>query len=974
MKQRRFIALLAMVLVLVLCVGMLAACNKCADGHTDENKDGKCDVCGKDTGVITPEPEPGIDPDTTGIYDPEVYSYRMGPADLPTAWNVHTYQSNSSTYVLDDTSDSLYTFDYNEDMTGYVIVPSMASGAYTDVTAEYVGKYGIKEGETNKAYSIPLKSNLKFDNGDPITAETFVESMKLLLDPEAANFRADNVYQSGDLKIYNAEAYVKGGKYAFGGPIISENYGAEEYFDVNSLGVSDEGYVTYEGQDLAINVYDGGNWGSNSLYDYAYNGYLGGNYLLSEEGFIQYVDAEGNVKVYRKNETVGEETVVTYYLTDKTTVIYRGSGYTFYSDEAMTQEIEGLDVVDAAWHFGLVQPLVDAADADGYVKLTPELMLVVQECIAGLHGGTYEQYKAACEEDENFVGVNGDINYADVEWLEMGFLGKYWESIEYDNNVGFFADEDGNLVVILVNAMEDNFYLKYELCTSFFLVHPETYRSCIDTSTGVYTNSYGTSVDTYVGFGAYKLTQYLADSTIVLERNMNWHGYSKDEYKPGTWQTDRIVYTCVKNDATRLEMFLKGELDSYGLLEKDMKDYATSSQIYYTDSESTWYIAMNPGMENLETLQASAAPVNTGYSVNKTVLTIDSFRKALSWSLNREEYNLALNPTSAVAKGLLSSMIVADPEAGIMYRDTDAAKDAILAFWGLADKWGEGKEYPTRDAAIASITGYDIAGAKALFTQAYEEAVEKGLLTPEQIESGKWEVQIIIGIPSDVSVYIDGYEFLATNWTNAVKGTPFEGHLAFKRSQTLGGTSFGSYLRNGQVDLLFFVGYSGSKFNPYSMMDCFTGSLQYDPLTNKKEIMLDVTVDLGDGAKTYRATLYQWVSECLLGTDITATVIDAEGNATTTKKTFNAGSNVDGAIRTAILAQCETKIMTLSNIFPTSTDASAALRCLRINFKTDNYILGMGFGGLRYFTYSMSDTEFEAEAKAQEGGILDYMS
>ena len=46
MKQRRFIALLAMVLVLVLCVGMLAACNKCADGHTDENKDGKCDECG----------------------------------------------------------------------------------------------------------------------------------------------------------------------------------------------------------------------------------------------------------------------------------------------------------------------------------------------------------------------------------------------------------------------------------------------------------------------------------------------------------------------------------------------------------------------------------------------------------------------------------------------------------------------------------------------------------------------------------------------------------------------------------------------------------------------------------------------------------------------------------------------------------------------------------------------------------------
>ena len=967
MKQRRFIALLAMVLVLVLCVGMLAACNKCADGHVDADKDGKCDNCGESIG----QPEPDVD--NTGIYDPKVYSYRMGPSDLPTAWNVHTYQSNSSTYVLDDTSDTLYTFDYNEDMTGYVIVPSMAAGAYKDVTADYVGKYGIKAGDKNKAYSIPLKSNLKFDNGDPITAETFVESMKLLLDPEAANFRADNVYQSGDLKIYNAEAYVKGGKYAYAGPIISENYGPEEYFDVNGLSVSDEGYVTYEGQDLAINIYDGGNWGK-SLYDYAYDGALGGNYLLSEEGFIQYIDEEGNVKVYRKNETVGEETVVTYYLTDKTTVIYRGSGYTFYSDEECTQEIEGLNVVDAAWHFGLVEPLIEIADEEGYVKLTPELMSYVQELIANLHGGTYEQYKAACAEAESFVGVNGDINYADVEWLEMGFLGKYWESIEYENNVGFFADKDGNLVVVLMNAMEDNFYLKYELCTNFFLVHPETYKANIDTSKGVYTNTYGTDVDKYVGFGPYKLTEYLADSTIVLERNMNWHGYSKETYKPGTYQTDRIVYTRVETEATRLEMFLKGELDSYGLTEADMEDYITSSQIYFTDSESTWYIAMNPDMKTLEGLQASATPVVTGNTVNKTVLTIDAFRKALSWSLNRAEYNLALNPTSGVAKALLSSMIVADPDSGIMYRDTDAAKDAILEFWGLADAWGEGKEYPTRDAAIDSITGYDIAGAKQLFTEAYNTAVADGLLTSEQIASGKWEVQILIGIPSTYYVYTDGYEFLAANWTKAVEGTPFEGHLTFKMSQPLGSTSFGSYLRNGSVDLLFFVGYSGSKFNPYSMMDCFTGSLQYDPLTNKKEIMLDVTVDLGDGEKTYRASLYSWVSECLLGKDITATIIDAEGNATSATKTFNAGSNADGAIRTAILAQCETKIMTLSNIFPTSTDASAALRCLRISFKTDSYILGMGFGGIKYFTYSMSDSEFEAEAKAQPGGVFDYMS
>jgi hypothetical protein len=381
---------------------------------------------------------------------------------------------------------------------------------------------------------------------------------------------------------------------------------------------------------------------------------------------------------------------------------------------------------------------------------------------------------------------------------------------------------------------------------------------------------------------------------------------------------------------------------------------------------------MNPDHDTLEGLQASATPVVPGNTVNKTVLTIDAFRQALSWSLNREEFNLALSPTSGIAKGLLSSMIVADPEAGIMYRDTDAAKDAILEFWGLADAWGEGKEYATRDDAIASITGYDLAGAKALFTQAYNEAVEQELLTAEQIAAGNWEVQILVGMPAEATFYNDGYEFLKTNWTNAVAGTPFEGHVTFKKSQVLGSTSFGTYLRNGSVDMLFGVGYGGSMFNPFSMMDCFTGSLQYDPLTDKTSVMLDVTIDLGDGEKTYRASLYSWVSECLLGTDITATIIDADGNATAETKTFNAGASVAGEIRTAILAQCETKILTLSNIFPIQTDSSASLRCMRVNYKTENYVLGMGRGGIQYYTYAMTDDDFLAYAAQQEGGVLNY--
>ena len=339
----------------------------------------------------------------------------------------------------------------------------------------------------------------------------------------------------------------------------------------------------------------------------------------------------------------------------------------------------------------------------------------------------------------------------------------------------------------------------------------------------------------------------------------------------------------------------------------------------------------------------------------------------MSYALDRKEYNQALSPTSGVAKALLSSMIVADPESGYTYRAMDEAKDAILSFWGLSDQWGEGKEYATRDDAIESITGYDPAGAKTLFDKAYDIAIAQNLIPADAIASGKWEVQITIGKPADANYYNNGYEFLKTCWTNAVKGTKFEGHLTFVQSQTLGSTSFGTYLRTGQIDILFGVGYSGAQFDPYSMMDCFTGSLQYDPLTDKTKVDLDVTLN----GKTLRASLYDWVSVALQGDKIKASVVGSDGKVTSETVELSAGANDDPAMRVTILAAAECKIMTLANIFPVSTDASASLRCMRVVYKTEEYVTGMGRGGIEWYTYVMDDTEFANHVKS-EGGTLNY--
>lgn len=1035
MKQRKFVVILAVVLIAVLCVGCLAACNEDPE-----------------------EPTPSA---AKPWEDGKTYSYRMGPSDLPTSWNYHTYQSDSSTYILDYASDGFYTFDYNDDRTGYKIVPSMATDFPTDVTADYVGQYGIVAGDENKAYSIPLKTNLKFDNGDPITAQTFVDSMKLLLDPRALNFRADNMWTSGELKLYGAEGYFKNNRYTYD-EFVSSAMGDDEYIPTSEFTTTADGYLQYQGKDIVVNIKNGMNWGDTLENN---KSELATGYVMHEgTDRAKVFDKAGNcilTRTVEKEKIEGQDDDYRFYDLDGNLLPPRyvndeGTAWVYLDKNGViVPEWAGCAVKTVSTCY---DPLAEAADKDGYVKLTPALLRNLQDCIARLHGfadaeayaapqGDYdvlliayygmlydgnadalkekfakltpeevaelaeEEYKEwvvdvaddPATEDVNeeeghwadHVGVeNADqyaiymvyvnaVGYAEadsqpndyawVEFEEMAQFGYVHPPMEYDGNVGLFAKDDQHLIVVLQNAMEDNFYLRYELSGSFFLVHPGKYQECISYNQDVYSNDYGTAVNKFIGYGPYKLTSYVADNQIVLERNMNWHGYSEGEYVDGTYQTDRVVYTKVTENATRLEMFLKGQLDSYGLQEEDMDRFSTSEYVYYNDSESTWYLAMNPQFANLQAKQAIASPQIAGNKVIKTVLSIQEFRQALSYSLDRAAFNATLSPTSGVAKALLSSMIIADPDSGLAYRETVQAKDAILSFWGLSDAWGEGKEYATREEAIASITGYDPAGAKTLFTAAYDKAVADGMISAADIESGKWEVQIIIGKPAEANFYTRGIEYLSTNWTNAVVGTPFEGHLTFVASQVLGSTTFGNYLRDGSVDILFGVGYGGSMFNPYSMMDCFTGGrLQYDTFTNMSAESLDVTIDLGDGEKTYRASLKAWVSDCLQGKDVILRVVGADGNVTEETKKFSAGSSADPEIRITILAKAEEKILTLSNIFPMQTDATASLRCMRITYATENYILGVGRGGLQYYTYAMDDTTFEDYARGQEGGVLKY--
>lgn len=776
------------------------------------------------------------------------YTYNYAMSEFPSTWNFHTYQTDTDAEILDYISVGFYTFDYNETKDGYALVPEMATKDPVDVTNQYVGKFGIPEGATAQAYIINLRDDIKWEDGTAITAHDFVESAKLLLNPDAQNYRADTLY-SGNMVIHNAQNYLKQGQTIEN----QENNTNAEVFGMSDLTKNDAGvYVTPYGEEVKIAV-------SAPLADW-----LGGKSLAD------YVGTYGD------------------------------------------------DMFDTA----AFASLAALADKNGYVTLTDETMGYLVSVI------TFSaDWGESADNVPNYLAYN--YTYPELSWDE----------------VGMFALSDTELVICIDKPLS-GFYLNYSL-TSSWLVNVDLYNKCASVDEdGIYTNTYCTSAETTMSYGPYKLVSFQKDKQFALEKNEHYFGHTDSNY-----QTTNIVVDCVKEAPTRLELFLQGKLDSYGLTKDDMETYSLSDHCYYATGDSTFAMAFNPDAEALATKQAAL-----GENFNKTILTIPEFRMAMSFALNRAEFCLATSPTNAPAFGLYSSLIISDPESGTAYRTTDVAKNTLAKFWGVSEEYGEGKLYADIDEAIASITGYNLTKAQEMFNAAYDKAIAEGLMDADDV------VEIKIGTPNNTTTFYNkGYEFLVNNYTEAVKGTKLEGKLTFSRDDTLG-NAFSNALKTNKVDMLFGVGWTGSALDPYGLMEAYIApNYQYDPSTDFSAVDLTIAIDGVD----YTASVMDWY-QIMAGNTTTITAADG------TQKEYSCGTaDEDPETRLEILGAMEEAVLLNYNFIPIMDDASASLKGQQIQYYTEEYIFGMGFGGLKYYTYEYSDAAWDAFVAANNGE-LDY--
>ncbi len=791
------------------------------------------------------------------VVDPMTYTYNAALSVFPDNWNPHTYETATDATILDYISVGFYSFDYNETKDGYKLVTEMASAFPVDVTSQYVGQYGIKEGETAKAWQITLRNDLEWDDGTPIKATDFVESAKLLLNPEANNKRADSLY-SGDLVVVGAKNYL-----------YSEKTVAEQNFDAKS------GTFKYDISDLIVD----GN----------------GNYLVPETNQKVWISLEDDLGWLGGKEGATLTNFVNNY---------------------------GAASFDmTAW-----EALAALKNSDGRVALTEETLPLLTALISVPAWGEGEGYEP--------VYLFYDVYYEKTEWEDVAVLATDAEG------------EDLELTLVLTKPLS-GFYLHYSL-TSTWLVKTDLYEDCITIENGLYNCTYGTSAATTPSYGPYKLTYFQADKQFKLEKNMNWYGHADH---PELYQTTHIQYDWVEESSTRLEMFLAGQLDTYGLQAEDMDTYQASDYCYYATGASTFFVALNPNLSALEASQALE-----GENINKTILTVKEFRQALSLGLDRLAFALATSPTNSPAFGMFSNNIIYAPETGDSYRSTEQAKDVLIDFWGLADYVGEGKLYETKDEAIASITGYNPTMAKEKLIEAYNKAIAQGLMDADDV------VEIKIGLPSaSSSFYNNGYDFLVNCYTALAVGTPLEGKITFEKDDTVGDDFAGS-LRTNKVDMLFGVGWEGAALNPYSLIGAYTEpDYQYDPAWDTSSDLLEITID----GETYSATVLDW-TYALGGEPIT--IVNVE---TKEASEFAAGSDVDVETRLAILSALEGAVLSRYDLIPLIDDASATLKGMQINYYTEEYIFGMGHGGLKYYTYNFTDMQWDNFVK-EAGGVLNY--
>lgn len=159
-------------------------------------------------------------------------------------------------------------------------------------------------------------------------------------------------------------------------------------------------------------------------------------------------------------------------------------------------------------------------------------------------------------------------------------------------------------------------------------------------------DEYGTSSDTLLSNGPFKLTEWKSTST-------SWNLVKNEDYWDAeTVSLDEITFNVVKDPQVAVDLYEKGEVDRAGL-SADLVDRYTSHDDYtITPEASVFYLKFN--------------------QTTSEALANENIRKAISRAFNKQALvDEILNNGSIVATGLIPKNFVSRPESGEDFREVN---------------------------------------------------------------------------------------------------------------------------------------------------------------------------------------------------------------------------------------------------------------------------------------------------------------
>ncbi len=533
---------------------------------------------------------------------------------------------------------------------------------------------------------------------------------------------------------------------------------------------------------------------------------------------------------------------------------------------------------------------------------------------------------------------------------ELDFFETEYEYPAMDfSEVGYFVgDNEYELVMVIdgtLNPLDAEGNLTYEAGYYFSgwpLVKKDLWERCEDQSKTPYANSYCTTQEKSASWGPYKLTYYQDQKTYTVSRNDKWFGYGLPQYA-NQYQTDAIVTEKIEEWDTAWLAFQKGNLDGIGMDVKIAADYRTSKRAYFTPE--TWTFDLN--------IQSNA--ISRTDKRNNLLLNYADFRKAISLSLDRDDYCAKNNPSSQAALGLLNSMYYYDVENGKVYRDSIQAKEAILNAYGATKNadgsWKVGETtYTDIEDALDATTGYNLTLARQLVESAIAQAKKDGKYSDGE------EIILTYGIETQTANTDRAKNWFQAAFDNMTKGTSIEGKVKIEYFMFSSAT-WSEQFSKGEYDLCFGA-WGQAAFNPAYLL-CETQisaenryATNWDPKTVSVTVKATPDADHKDGIYTYN--LEQW-----------RLILQGKDGCPVNFKNFPIEDQLAalGAVETAILKEYYS--------IPVFSRYSASLMGYKVDYVSYEYNTFMGYGGIRYMTFNYDDTAW-AEFVASNNNILNY--